>query len=130
MVSPALAEKVGGLKTPADMFKIDLLDPQDPWWIDWLKACGQPLQKLNMDLAPIGLQTITASAAMAGRGGALLVKEFFDQEVRDGRLYQPFDIEVDTESAYWLAFPEGRRNVPKIKAFRDWILAEIGGRSA
>ena len=130
MVSPALAEKVGGLKTPADMFKVDLLDPQDPWWIDWLKACGQPLQKLNMDLAPIGLQTITASAAMAGRGGALLVKEFFDQEVRDGRLYQPFDIEVDTESAYWLAFPEGRRNVPKIKAFRDWILAEIGGRSA
>jgi LysR family glycine cleavage system transcriptional activator len=127
MVSPALAEKVGGLNTPADMFKIDLLDPHDDWWVAWMKACGQPIDKLNMDLAPIGLQTITASAAMARAGGALLVKEFFTQEIKDGRLYQPFDIEIDTESAYWLAFPEGRRNVPKIKAFRDWILAEIGG---
>jgi LysR family glycine cleavage system transcriptional activator len=126
MVSPALAEQVGGLHRPEDMFKIDLLDPHDPWWIDWLKACGQPIEKLKMDLAPIGLQTITASAAMAGRGGALLVREFFDQEIKDGRLYQPFDLLVDTESAYWLAFPEGRRNVPKIKAFRDWILGEIG----
>lgn len=130
MVSPGLAEKVGGLRTPKDMFKIDLLDPQDDWWKDWFKACGQPIEKLRMDLAPIGLQTITASAAMAGRGGALLVKEFFEQEIRDGRLIQPFPIEVDTETAYWLAFPEGRRNVPKIKAFRDWILGEIGRSTA
>jgi LysR family glycine cleavage system transcriptional activator len=126
MVSPALAESVGGLKTPADMFKIDLLDPHDEWWVAWMEAAGQPMRKLNMDLAPIGLQTITASAAMAGKGGALLVKEFFTQEIKDGRLYQPFDIEVDTGGAYWLAFPENRRNVPKIKAFRDWIVAEIG----
>jgi LysR family transcriptional regulator, glycine cleavage system transcriptional activator len=130
MVSPALAQQVGGLNTPEDMFKIDLLDPHDDWWVDWFKACGQPHEKLNMDLAPIGLQTITASAAMARRGGALLVKEFFEQEIRDGRLYQPFDITVDTESGYWLAFPEGRRNVPKIKAFRDWILTEIRGSPA
>ena len=129
MVSPALAERVS-LKTPEDMFKIDLLDPHDDWWIDWMKACGQPHEKLKMDLAPIGLQTITASAAMAGRGGALLVKDFFEQEIKDGRLYQPFDIEVYTESAYWLAFPESRRNVPKIKTFRDWILGELGRSAA
>ena len=126
MVSPALAEQVGGFRTTEDMFKIDLLDPQDEWWIDWFKACGQPLDRLRKDLAPIGLQTITASAAMAGRGGALLIKEFFEQEIKDGRLIQPFPIEVDTDGAYWLAFPEARRNVPKIRAFRDWILGEIG----
>ncbi|TIW18847.1 MAG: LysR family transcriptional regulator, partial [Mesorhizobium sp.] len=27
--------------------------------------------------------------------------------------------------AYWLVYPTARRNVPKIRAFRDWILAEI-----
>jgi LysR family glycine cleavage system transcriptional activator len=125
MVSPTLARKVGGLNTPADMFKIDLLDPHDAWWIAWFAACKQPYERLNMSLAPIGLQTITASAAMAGLGGALLVKEFFQQEIRDGRLIAPFDIVVDTEDAYWLAFPEARRNVPKIKEFRDWIVNEI-----
>ncbi len=127
MVSPALAEKVGGFRTPEDMFKIDLLDPHDVWWQEWFKACGQPIEKLPMDLAPIGLQTITASAAMAGKGGALLVAAFFEQEIRDGRLIQPFDIVVDDGNAYWLAFPEARRNVPKIKAFRDWIVGEIAG---
>jgi LysR family glycine cleavage system transcriptional activator len=30
----------------------------------------------------------------------------------------------DDGAGYWLAYPEGRRNVPKIKAFRDWIVAE------
>jgi LysR family glycine cleavage system transcriptional activator len=126
MISPKLAERVGGLKNTADMFKIDLLDPHDPWWVEWFRACGQPIGKLKMDLAPIGLQTITASAAVSGLGGALLVREFFEQEIKDGRLIQPFDLLVDTAEAYWLAFPEARRNVPKIKAFRDWILSEIG----
>jgi LysR family glycine cleavage system transcriptional activator len=126
MVSPALAERVGGMKAPEDMFKIDLLDPHDAWWVDWFAACRQPMARLNMELAPIGLQTITASAAIAGLGGALLVPEFFEQEMKDGRLIAPFDITVDTGGAYGLAFPEARRNVPKIKAFRDWILGEIG----
>ena len=126
MVSPALLARVGGMSTPADMFKVDLLDPQDPWWIEWFKAFGQPMSKLDMTLAPIGLQTITASAAVAGRGGALLVPEFFEQDIADGRLVAPFDQVIDTGDAYWLVFPDPRRNVPKIKAFRDWMVGEIG----
>lgn len=125
MVSPELAARVGGLATPEDMFKIELFDRMDPWWVDWFKACGLPPERLETDAAPISLQTITASAAMAGKGGALLVKAFFEPEISAGRLIQPFDIVVDTDAAYWLAFPEARRNVPKIKAFRDWILTEI-----
>lgn len=125
MVSPALAKRVGGIETPADMAKIELLDRGDAWWQQWFEACGHPFDLPPPDAAPIMLQTITASAAMAGLGGALLVPEFFAQEIADGRLIQPFDIVVDDGNAYWLAFPESRRNVPKIKAFRDWIVGEI-----
>jgi len=127
MLAPSLLKQVGGMKTPADMFKVDLLDPHDDWWTHWLKACKQPVDRLNMTLAPMGLQTITATAAIAGRGGALLIPEFFEQELRDGRLVAPFDLVVADDTAYWLAFPESRRNVPKIKAFRDWIVSEITG---
>jgi LysR family glycine cleavage system transcriptional activator len=56
----------------------------------------------------------------------LLVPEFFEQEIADGRLVAPFDRVIDTGDAYWLVFPESRRNVPKIKAFRDWMVGEIG----
>jgi LysR family glycine cleavage system transcriptional activator len=29
-------------------------------------------------------------------------------------------------SEYFLAYSETRRNTPKIRAFRDWILSETG----
>jgi LysR family glycine cleavage system transcriptional activator len=39
----------------------------------------------------------------------------------------------DSQS-YWLVYAEGRGNTPKIRAFRDWILAEVkrdaGGKGA
>jgi LysR family glycine cleavage system transcriptional activator len=40
-------------------------------------------------------------------------------------LIQPFDLVASEDKAYWLVYPEARRNVPKIRAFRDWLLAEI-----
>ncbi|TIO13254.1 MAG: LysR family transcriptional regulator, partial [Mesorhizobium sp.] len=49
----------------------------------------------------------------------------FKNELADGRLIQPFDLVGDDGHAYWLVYPTARRNVPKIRAFRDWILAEI-----
>ena len=41
------------------------------------------------------------------------------------RLYQPFELTRSDGKAYWLVYPENRRNVPKIKAFRNWILEEM-----
>jgi LysR family glycine cleavage system transcriptional activator len=26
---------------------------------------------------------------------------------------------------YWLVYPKERRNVPKIRAFREWLLREV-----
>ena len=38
---------------------------------------------------------------------------------------EPFERLIDGDTGYWLAFPESRRNVPKIRYFRDWIVAEM-----
>ena len=71
---------------------------------------------------------------MAGQGVAILTRALFAAELADGRLIQPFDLVGDDGHAYWLVYPEARRNVPKIRAFRDWLLAEIarslGSRAA
>ena len=126
MVSPELAAKVGGLKTHEDLLKVPLLDPLDAWWDKWFAVHKLPLDALDRENAPnISLQTITASAAMAGAGAALLTPEFFELEIAAGRLIAPYDVLAEEGDAYWLAFPESRRNVPKIKAFRDWIATEI-----
>jgi len=126
MVSPELAAKVGGLKTHEDLLKVPLLDPVDPWWDRWFEAHQLPISALSREDAPsIMLQTITAGAAVAGAGAALLIPEFFELEVAAGRLIAPYEALSEDGNAYWLAYPEGRRNIPKIKAFRDWIATEI-----
>jgi LysR family glycine cleavage system transcriptional activator len=102
-----------------------LIDPSDPWWVSWLSAHGLPVEALKSQVAlAMSSQVIDASAAIAGFGVALLTPAYYRQELIDGRLIQPFDEVMKEDSAYWLAYPEGRRNVPKIKAFRDWIVAE------
>jgi LysR family glycine cleavage system transcriptional activator len=126
MVSPELAARVGGLKTHEDLLKVPLLDPLDAWWDRWFEAHRLPLSALDRENAPsILLQTITASAAMVGAGAALLTPEFFELEIAAGRLIAPYETLSEDGDAYWLAYPESRRNVPKIKAFRDWIATEI-----
>jgi LysR family transcriptional regulator, glycine cleavage system transcriptional activator len=130
MLSPKLAESIGGVQEPADILKLPLLDPKDPWWVTWLNLHGLPLDILENQSAPsLNMQVLDANAAMAGLGVALLTPAYYRQELTDGRLIQPFDLVIDEGSGYWLAYPESRRNVPKIKAFRDWIVAEAANES-
>ena len=125
MLSPQLAESIGGVREPADILKLPLLDPKDPWWVTWLTTHGLPTDVLEHQTAPsLNVQALDAGAAMAGEGVALLTPAYFRRELDEGRLIQPFERVIDEGNSYWLAHPEGRRNVPKIKAFRDWIVAE------
>ena len=73
----------------------------------------------------MGSQASEGSAAIAGQGVAILTRALFAAELADGRLIQPFDLVGDDGHDYWLVYPEARRNVPKIRAFREWLLAEI-----
>jgi LysR family glycine cleavage system transcriptional activator len=123
MLSPKLAE---GIKRPADLLKLRILDPTDPWWRQWFAAAGVPDPELaGRPDTSMGSQAYEANAAMAGQGVAVLTRAFFTEELAAGRLVQPFDIVCTDNHAYWLAYPEARRNVPKIRAFREWLLAEI-----
>ena len=125
MLSPALAATIGGVHEPADILKLPLINARDPWWVDWLKAFGLPLDVLETQTTPsLSMQVLDANAAMAGLGVALLTPAYYRQELADGRLLQPFEQVLDEGNGYWLAYPEARRNVPKIRAFRDWIVSE------
>jgi LysR family transcriptional regulator, glycine cleavage system transcriptional activator len=125
MISPKLAAEVGGIKEPADVLKVPLLDPKDEWWIMWFKANNLPIEALQNQRGPsLNMQTLNAEAAMAGMGITLLMPEYFQRELDEGRLIMPFDKFVNENNGYWLAYPESRRNVPKIRFFRDWIVAE------
>ena len=40
MLSPELAASIGGVNEPADLLRLPILTPTDPWWAQWLVAAG------------------------------------------------------------------------------------------
>lgn len=126
MLSPALAETVGGIHEPRDLLKLRIIDAGDPWWRLWFAAAGVKDPDLEgRPTSRLGAQSFEARAAVAGQGVAILTPEFYGDDVALGRLYQPFDLRCSDGCDYWLAYPHARRNTPKIRIFRDWILSEL-----
>ncbi|WP_205927164.1 LysR substrate-binding domain-containing protein [Rhizobium sp. P32RR-XVIII] len=131
MLSPALADSIGGIHEPADLLKLRIFDPTDPWWHQWLEAAGVPTSSLKTRATSFyGAQAYEAAAAVAGQGVAILTPDFYPEELASGKLIRPFELACTDGRGYWLAYPESRRNVPKIKAFRNWILEEMHGKEA
>jgi LysR family glycine cleavage system transcriptional activator len=127
MLSPALAETVGPIARPEDLLKLPLLEASDPWWKMWFDAAGVDASS-NLSARPssdLGSQAYVGRAAVAGQGAAILTRDMFEAELSNGSLIQPFELTASDDYAYWLVYPEARRNVPKIKAFREWLLREV-----
>lgn len=126
MLSPGLADSIGGLKTPRDLLKLPILAHADPWWRAWFSAAGVP--EVDFGDRPsqqFGPQVLEATAAMAGQGVAMLTPALFSDALESGQLIQPFDLTCEDGSAYWLVYPHAFRNTPKIKLFRSWLTREI-----
>jgi LysR family glycine cleavage system transcriptional activator len=131
MASPACiaeAERELGRKLePKDLLDLNLISPEDEWWVQWFADAG-----VELDGTPkrrgvrLDNQANEGHAAMAGQGFALLTPFFWRSDVADERLVMPFPDRVSTRGwAYWLVYLPERRMVPKIKRFREWLLAEI-----
>ena len=126
MLHPALAESIGGLHKPEDLLRLRIIDPGDIWWSQWFKEVG--IENPGLDRYPrsrLNVQAFEAAAAIASQGVAMLTPELYADEIALGRLYQPFEHLSSEGKNYWLVYPENRRNIRKIKLFRDWILKRI-----
>ena len=42
-----------------------------------------------------------------------------------GTLKRLFDVAVKTRESYWIVCPREAVDTPKVKAFRDWVKAEL-----
>ena len=127
MCSPDFLARHGGDElTPADLPNLPRIGPDDPWWPHWLGEAGLEVPpNLAQGGIRLGYQANEGQAAMAGQGMAMLTPFFWRRELAEGRLVQPFG-QVSTRGwGYWLVYAEHRRSVPKIKRFRDWMLAEV-----
>jgi len=127
MLSPALAERIGGVKTPEDILKLPLVDPQDPWWRMWFEAAG--LTDVDLSGHPtsrMGSQALEANRAIAGQGVAILTPYFCKTAMEAGQLIQPFELTCRADDESWyLSYPPALRTSRKVRLFRDWVNAEL-----
>ena len=125
MLSPRLAEEIGEIREPGDLLKLPIIGASDPWWSTWFSAAGIENPTLGKSAADFGEQDLDANAAIAGQGVAILTPLFYGDELVSRRLIQPFSLCAQDPKAHWLVYPEARRNVPKIRAFRQWIVEAV-----
>lgn len=123
--SPELLGRLGPVVEPARLLGMPLLESDWDAWGRWFELAGVagPLTLAGPDLR-LETQQMIANAVMAGSGVALLTPAFFAADIAAGRLVRLFDIAL-RDGSYWLVYPEGRQNTPKIRAFRDWLLGEV-----
>jgi LysR family glycine cleavage system transcriptional activator len=127
VTSPALAKTIS---SPADLLRCNLLndeshewDPAYPDWETWLQSLGlnitTPLRIRHFSDSNLSIQ-----AAMEGLGVTLVWHSLVADELRNGRLVQLFGHTFETNQRYHLVTTAKRLTLPKVKAFREWLLAQ------
>lgn len=94
-------------------------------WALWQKQAQVPGLDVSAGLV-FSDETHAVSAAIGAQGVALMSRQLIEDELREGRLVQPFGPELEGKPFY-LVYPESRKNDPSIRAIRDWVMAVPGG---
>ena len=64
-------------------------------------------------------------AATVGLGVALVPRFMVTDELAAGRLVVLCDCPIQSAQAYFLIYPEENRDIPPLRAFRNWLIEEI-----
>ncbi|MDN5539805.1 LysR substrate-binding domain-containing protein, partial [Comamonas sp.] len=94
-------------------------------WAVWQKKAQVPGLDVGAGLV-FSDETHAVSAAVGAQGVALMSRQLIEDELREGRLVQPFGPELEGKP-FFLVYPESRRNDPTILAVREWVMAVPGG---
>ncbi|MGV6853490.1 MAG: transcriptional regulator GcvA [bacterium] len=123
--SPKLMQHEPELTSPEDLQHYPLLHDdffRDDWRI-WLSAAG--VSHIDPDRGISYSHTsMVLDAAIRGHGIAMGRTPLVDEDLAAGRLVKPFDITLPSDFAYYIVYPESRKDDPKLTAFRDWLLSE------
>ena len=126
VASPALVRRLG-LRRPEDLARASWLvverAPRGEDWARWLAAAQagglEPQRRLVFESSAQALE-----AAAAGLGVAIGHRPFVADDLASGRLAAPFAAKAASGEAWWLVSAEADAGLPRIRAFRDWILSQ------
>lgn len=132
MCSPDFLAKIGPVRDAADLIAAPRLSPHDHWWDIWFREMGCPVADPAPGAPVLALdsQVLEGRAAIAGQGLAIIIPFLWRREIEAGLLVEPVPSHVVDAMDYWIVYPHANRNQPKVKAFRDWMRAEVEAERA
>jgi LysR family glycine cleavage system transcriptional activator len=123
--SPAFRDR-HGVERPEQLRELVRLNPDDIWWKLWFAAAGIAEGEGKRSPAiRLDSQQMEGNAALAGHGVGMLTPFLWRPEIESGRLVQLFPLIIYEGTSYWLVYPEHKRNQPKIRALREWMLRQF-----
>ena len=128
--SPQLLAGPAPLRTPEDLrHHLLLAGDEHPGWAEWLRHAG--VEGVEVPRGPLlDDSSLVLQAAIDGQGVALTRASLAAHDLAAGRLIKPFELALPFHLAYYLVAPEATADQPKVKAFRDWLLAEVQASEA
>ncbi len=122
---PDLLRGAQALREPRDLRQHTLLHEDDfDDWTQWLRSAGIE-DEVEPRRGPVmNDPSVLIQAALGGQGVALATLAFVAEDLAAGRLVKPFELSLETEFAYYLVYPPDAIEQPKVRAFRDFLLAE------
>ena len=127
--SPGLVTSRNGIREPEDVLQFPLLHLDDRrGWSRWLEAAGASGEGL-LHGPIVNHASMLIDAAIDGQGIALARTALAAADLINGRLVRPFQTALPLTNTYWIVCPAATSTLPKIVAFRDWLLVEAAGDS-
>jgi len=126
VASPALLPD-GPLSSPADCLLYPLLQDRDRAdWPAWLGANGVKSTRKMTKGPSYPDDALLIQGVIAGQGLAIVRDVYAAGSLENGSLALAIDAPVPTPSRYFILVQPDRMTVPKIAAFRRWIMHEAG----
>lgn len=124
--SPKLLEGDIPLSEPADLRHHTLIYvSKRTWeWDSWLQQAGVEFltPKSSMQLSS---GQLTTAAAQENLGVALADPTLITREIKAGSLVVPFNVQLDTEKAFYLVYRKHRPLTRGMERFKEWLMEEM-----
>jgi LysR family glycine cleavage system transcriptional activator len=113
-------------KTPRELLRRGIIREDRDYWTAWFEAAGVPVEEAITARGPIfNDSTYALQSAARGEGIALARRSIVAEDLERGTLKRLFRIAVPSLERYWFVSPVETAGMPKVRAFRDWVKAEL-----
>jgi LysR family transcriptional regulator, glycine cleavage system transcriptional activator len=92
-------------------------------WAEWFAAAG--IDNADVSRGPVmNRASMLIDAALNGQGAALARTMIAASDLLSKRLVRPLSLSLPLSKSYWIVCPASAAGQPKIRLFRDWLIAE------